>query len=759
MKKYQSAIGGMHCAACSSRIEKVVGRLEGVSSCTVNLATNQARIAFDPELVSVAKIEETISNLGFVAEGEAGDNRQEQGKEFEEQLAEIKSRLVPTFILAALIMAISMGPMLGLYLPGFLNAEVSPLGHTLVQFFLVLPVLYLGKNFYLSGIPALLRGIPNMDSLIAIGTGAAVLYSVWNLVEIILGIDSVARAHDLYFESAAMLIALISLGKYLEMRSKVKTGEAIKALMKLTPEKATVVGDNDEHREVDVHSLQVGDLIFIRPGERIPVDGVVVSGNSSVDESMLTGESLPVSRGSGDNLYGGTLNTTGTITFRADKVGSDTVLARIVNLVQEAQGSKAPIARLADRISLYFVPVVISIALLAGLSWYFFWGADFSFSLRIFIAVLVIACPCAMGLATPTSIMVGTGRGAQLGVLIKTGEVLERAQMVNTIVFDKTGTLTVGQPRVTDVISCGFFDENRILALAAGAELSSEHPLAAAIIEAGKERGCNPVKTEDFKALPGAGLRCRFVVDDKESILYLGNQSLLENENTQGFTAELTRTCQALSEEGKTVLYLAVDGVLAGIIAIADPLKNEAAQVVEKLKGLGLRVVMLTGDNEKTAQAVAVAAGISSVVAGVLPEGKADEIKKLQSEGHVVAMVGDGINDAPALALADVGIAMGSGIDVAMESADIVLMGGHLSGVTTAIGLSRATMKNIHQNLFWAFAYNVIGIPVAAGALVAFGGPALNPMLGGLAMAMSSVSVVTNALRLRLYEPDAHQQK
>ena len=757
MKQYQSAIGGMHCAACSTRIEKVVGRLEGVSRCAVNLATNQARIDYDPDLVSVAKIEETISSLGFVAEGEAGGNGQYQEKGFEEQLAEIKSRLVPTFSLAVLIMTISMGPMLGLSLPGFLSAETSPLGHTLVQFFLVLPVLYLGKSFYLNGIPALLRGIPNMDSLIAIGTGAAVLYSVWNLVEIMLGIDSVARAHDLYFESAAMLIALISLGKYLEMRSKVKTGEAIKTLMKLTPEKATVVGDNDEYREVDVDSLQVGDLIFIRPGERIPVDGVVISGNSSVDESMLTGESMPVSRGRGDNLYGGTLNTTGTITFQADKVGSDTVLARIVSLVQDAQGSKAPIARLADRISLYFVPVVISFALLAGLSWYVFWGADFSFSLRIFIAVLVIACPCAMGLATPTSIMVGTGRGAQLGVLIKTGEVLERAQMVNTIVFDKTGTLTVGKPHVTDVVSCSYLDENHILALAAGAELSSEHPLAAAIIAAGKERGCIPVKMEDFKALPGSGLRSRFVVDEKESILLLGNWSLMKKDNIQGITPQLKNTCQILSEQGKTVLYLAVDSKLVGVMAIADPLKKEAAQIVTKLKGLGLHVVMLTGDNEKTAQAVAVAAGISSVVAGVLPEGKADEIKKLQSEGNIVAMVGDGINDAPALALADVGIAMGSGIDVAMESADIVLMGGHLSGVTTAIGLSRATMKNIHQNLFWAFAYNVIGIPVAAGVLVAFGGPALNPMLGGFAMAMSSVSVVTNALRLRLYEPDTYK--
>ncbi|MFT5698464.1 MAG: Cu+-exporting ATPase [Desulforhopalus sp.] len=749
-KKYNSAIGGMHCAACSTRIEKVVGNLTGVTSCTVNLATARASISFDSDLVSVATIEETIAMLGFVAEGESAESDRPNDKVIQEQLAEIKRRLLPAFILAGLIMIISMGPMVGIVLPSFLRADLSPLGHSLVQFSLILPVLYLGRKFYFNGIPALFRGIPNMDSLIAIGTGAAVLYSSWNLVEILLGINPVERAHDLYFESAAMLIALISLGKYLEMRSKVKTGEAIKALMQLTPDTATVVAENGAYVETAVESVVPGDVILIRPGERIPVDGIVITGDSHLDESMLTGESLPVSKTKGDSVYGGTLNTTGTLSFSTVKVGRETVLARIVSLVQDAQGSKAPIASLADRISLYFVPIVISIALVAGLGWYFLAGADFSFSLRIFIAVMVIACPCAMGLATPTSIMVGTGRGAQLGVLIKTGEVLERAQNVDCVVFDKTGTLTVGKPKVTDVVSFSSCTEGEILGMAAGAEQFSEHPLAVAIMNAA-EAGASIFPVEEFKALPGLGLQGTLMVDGKRSALLLGNISLMKESSVAGITEELEKVFQRLSDEGKTVLHLAVDGEVKGVLAIADPLKVEAVEVISALTEMGLDVVMLTGDNEKTARAVARDAGITHVIAGVLPEGKAREIETLQETGKIVAMIGDGINDAPALALADVGIAMGSGIDVAMESADIVLMNGHLQGVIKAIGLSRATMKNIHQNLFWAFAYNVIGIPIAAGVLVPFGGPALSPMLGGAAMALSSVSVVTNALRLRFY--------
>ena len=750
-KEYTSAIEGMHCAACSTRIEKVVGNLSGVSTCSVNLATARAKVVYDSEVVSVSTIEETIGNLGFVAKGEVEESNQDQEESVEQQLVDLKRRLIPQFILASLIMIISMGPMVGIVLPSILSAHVSPLGHSLIQFILVLPVLYFGRNFYINGIPALFRGVPNMDSLIAIGTSAAVLYSTWNLVEIVLGVNPVERAHDLYFESAAMLIALISLGKFLEMRSKVKTGEAIRSLMKLTPETAILITDDGEQVTTFVESLGVGDVILIRPGERIPVDGLVEKGESNVDESMLTGESLPVFKTKGDALYAGTLNTTGTLNFRADKVGRDTVLSRIVTLVQDAQGSKAPIASLADRISLYFVPFVISVALLAGFFWYFLGGAEFSFALRIFIAVMVIACPCAMGLATPTSIMVGTGRGAQLGVLVKTGEVLERTQHVDCVVFDKTGTLTKGKPEVTDIVSFSSMTEEEILGVAAGAEQFSEHPLGSAVVRAATERGSDIIQVEEFKSFPGFGLQGTFKMGDNCSGMLLGNLSLMKEKGVRGLSEQFDTIFDTLSEEGKTVLHLSVDNELKGVIAITDPLKEEAFPTVTKLKNMGLDVVMLTGDNEKTALSVADHVGIDRVIAGVLPEGKADEIKRLKQEGRVVAMVGDGINDAPALALADVGIAMGTGIDVAMESADIVLMSGNLGGVVKAFGLSKATMKNIHQNLFWAFAYNVIGIPVAAGVLVPFGGPALSPMLGGAAMAMSSVSVVTNALRLRFY--------
>lgn len=749
--QYQSVIDGMHCAACSSRIEKVVGNLEGVTNCSVNLATAKANIVYDAEVVSVETIEETISRLGFVAKGEADENGQEQEDTVAQQLVALKRKLIPQFVLALLIMTISMGPMVGLVLPTFLRTDVSPLSHSLIQFILVLPLLYLGRNFYVNGIPALFRGVPNMDSLIAIGTGAAFLYSSWNLVEIVLGVDPVMRAHDLYFESAAMLIALISLGKFLEMRSKMKTGEAIRSLMKLTPDTATRITESGEQEVTAVKSLGVDDIILIRPGERIPVDGLVVQGESYVDESMLTGESLPVHKNEGEPLYAGTLNTTGTLNFKAVKVGRDTVLARIVTLVQDAQGSKAPIANLADRISLYFVPFVISVALIAGLSWYFWGGADFSFALRIFIAVMVIACPCAMGLATPTSIMVGTGRGAQLGVLIKTGAVLERARHIDCVVFDKTGTLTQGKPEVTDVLPFSSLTKEELLAIVAGVEQFSEHPLSSAMIEAANQAGCSPVEIEEFKALPGFGLEGRLRRGASFSELLLGNLLLMQKHGVEGLSEDYDAVFDKLSTEGKTVLHLAVGNELKGVIAIADPLKKEAVDVVSRLKKMKIEVVMLTGDNEKTALSVAGQVGIDKIIAGVLPEEKSSEIKKIKEDGRTVAMVGDGINDAPALALADVGIAMGTGIDVAMESADIVLMNGNLDGVVKALGLSKATMKNIHQNLFWAFAYNVVGIPVAAGLLVPFGGPALSPMLGGAAMAMSSVSVVTNALRLRFY--------
>jgi Cu+-exporting ATPase len=751
---YQAKIHGMHCAACSTRIEKVVGNLDGVTACSVNLATERARIDYDPAMVLPSAIALAISDLGFTAEdaGDSPDYRQ-AAEQSAARLAAMRGRLLPAFILALAIIGLSMAPMFGLPLPEFLDPHLSPFMHTLSQFLFVLPVLYLGRNFYTSGIPALLRGGPNMDSLIAMGTAAAFAYSTWNLVEIGLGIDPAGRVHDLYFESAAMLIALVSLGKYLEARAKARTSDAIRQLLRLAPETATLVDDNGQ-RQVAVSAIKVLDHLLIRPGERIAVDGTVLHGDSAVDESMLTGESMPVRKKPGDPLYGGTLNKNGALTMVAGKVGLDTMLARIVRLVQEAQGTKAPIAGLADRISLYFVPAVMVIAAFAGLAWFFLGGADFSFSLRIFIAVLVIACPCAMGLATPTSIMVGTGRGAQLGVLVKTGEVLELAEKVNCVVFDKTGTLTVGRPEVTELLPLGDYSEELLLGLAASAESRSEHPLAEAIIRAAEAKGCKAWQVESFEAIPGRGLEAVVTGTAGKHQVVFGNFQLLGEKRIVGLTESIEKLADDRSHQGQTVLFLAVDGNLAALMTVADPLKPEAVDTVRRLSAMGIEVVMLTGDNAKTARAVAGQAGIDRVVAGVQPDKKEAEIVRLQQEGKIVAMVGDGINDAPALARADVGIAMGTGIDVAVESADIVLMTGHLSGVCRAIGLSRATLANIRQNLFWAFAYNVVGIPVAAGVLAVFGGPTLSPMIGGAAMALSSVSVVSNALRLRWYRPE-----
>jgi len=756
-ERYQASITGMHCAACSSRIERVVGALDGVEECSVNLATARAVVVYNPALIDTALIEERIRGLGFGAIAETVGAAKDHAAEAREGAARLKvmrRNLLPSFILALAIMILSMAPMLGISLPRGIHPDHAPLNHAALQFFLLLPVLYLGRNFYLHGFPALWRGVPTMDSLIAIGTGAAFVYSTWNLAEIALGIDAIARAHDLYFESAAMIIALVSLGKYLEARSKAQTGEAIRQLLQLTPDTAIRL-ENGQQRLVAVTEIVAGDQLLIKPGERIPVDGRVVTGLSAVDEAMLTGESMPVDKGVGDPLYGGSLNKHGALTMNAEKVGADTVLARIVRLVEEAQGSKAPIAGLADRISLYFVPVVIAIATLAGLSWFFIGGAEFTFALRIFIAVLVIACPCAMGLATPTSIMVGTGRGAQLGVLVRSGAALERAEKVSTVVFDKTGTLTSGTPQLIEIIPFGNWQEADLLRLAAAAESQSEHPLAEAMLAACREMGLNLIEPKAFSARPGRGISATVGIAEQEYRILLGNRQSLHEAEVSGVNEQADSQADRLSALGRTVLFLAVDGKLAALFALGDTLKPEAVSSLRRLESLGLSLVMLTGDNDKTARAVAREAGIDKVVAGVLPDRKEQEIAALQKTGEVVAMVGDGINDAPALARADVGIAMGTGIDVAVESADIVLMKGHLGGVATAIGLSRATMRNIRQNLFWAFAYNVLGIPVAAGVLAIFGGPTLSPMLGGAAMALSSFSVVSNALRLRWYQPPA----
>lgn len=746
-EKIKLAIKGMHCASCSSRIEKVVSGLEGVESASVNLANQLGTVHYDPGKISLGFIEETITGLGFEARTVSDqENRiRKQQQETAKLLTVMKKRLVWTLGLAFLLLFVSMGEMVGLPLPEIISPGNFPLRFALLQFILVLPVIWLGRHFYLNGIPNLFKGCPDMDSLIAVGTGAAFLYSCWNLLEIILGIEIYEKVHDLYFESAGVIIALVSLGKFLETRARSHTSDAITRLMNLSPDQATLITDQGEKR-IRAENVELGSLLLVRPGERIPVDGEVTRGSSYIDESMLTGESIPVARKEGDQVYGGTFNKNGSLYISAGRVGRDTVLSRIIKLVQEAQGAKAPIAGLADRVSLYFVPLVIVIAVCSGLSWYFIGGAPLHLALRFFIAVMVIACPCAMGLATPVSIMVGIGRGAQLGVLIKSGVALEMAQKTEAVIFDKTGTLTFGKPALTDIVNLsGKYSDDEILSLAAGAEYFSEHPLAEAVVAAARERNLEISEPDSFENLPGKGVRGRI----KDLDFNLGNLEILENLNQENESGE---KAGRLASQGKTLLYFVLEDRLVALLALADVLKPEVPGVIKRLRRMGLRLIMCTGDNRDSAGAVAGQAGIREIMAGVKPENKADKVAELQSQGLRVAMVGDGINDAPALARADVGIAMGTGIDIAIESGDIVVLKGNLSGVETAFSLSRATMRNIRQNLFWAFVYNALGIPVAAGLLYIFGGPSLNPMIAGGAMALSSVSVVSNGLRLRFFQ-------
>ena len=741
-------ITGMHCASCSTRIETVLGRLSGVVSVSVNLAAETGRIVYRKNACSQRKIRETIAGLGFDSRPVAGGAGEYQRKRQETavRLAAMKRRTAGSLLLALPLLYLSMGEMIGLPVPSLWDPHIHPAVFALLQLLLVLPLLWLGRMFYLTGIPALLRGTPTMDSLIAMGTGAAVVYSTWNLAEIFLGIDPAIKVMDLYYESAGVLIALVSLGKYMESRSKTRTSDAIAQLMQLTPATANLL-TGDEQKEILTEEIEAGDLLLIRPGERIPVDGTIESGRSSVDESMLTGESMPVAKGAGDRVVGGSLNKNGVLHVRTEQTGEHTMLARIIRMVQDAQGSKAPIAGMADRISLYFVPAVMILAICTGVAWYLFGGVGFPLALRFFIAVMVIACPCAMGLATPTSIMVGTGRGAQLGVLIKTGDALEMAEKIQAVLFDKTGTLTHGRPAVTDLVTCASsVSDQELLTLAGSAEQSSEHPLAAAIVAAAHAAGAALSQPDCFEAFPGKGIGAR--VGGKN--LLIGNKDLLRAKGVS--VEEKEHGSENLALQGKTVLYLAIDGVWSGLIAIADTLKDEVPAVVARMQSMGLRVIMLTGDQEITARAIAAQAGIDEVISQVLPEHKAEKVVELQRRGLKTAMVGDGINDAPALAQADVGITMGTGIDIAIESGDIVIMKGNLDGVLTALSLSKAVMRNIRQNLFWAFAYNIVGIPVAAGVLCIFHGPALNPMIAGAAMAMSSVSVVSNALRLRFFK-------
>lgn len=736
-------IRGMTCASCVAAVDRVLAGIEGVAEVNVNLPTEKATVKYNPEIVRLSSLKQAIVKAGYEpleieteAEADADQERRNQ---------EIKSlwhRFLFSAIFTVPLFYISMGHMIGLPLPGFVSPDVNPVGFGLAQLLLTAPVLVAGYRFYTIGFSKLFRRQPNMDSLIAIGTSAAFLYGLYAVARILGGDHS--YAHELYFETAGVIVTLILLGKYLEAVAKGRTSEAIKKLMGLAPKTAVVVTSGQEV-VIPIEEVEVGDLILVRPGERIPVDGVVVSGHTSVDESMLTGESIPVEKEVGDEVVGASINQNGTITFKASRVGRDTVLAQIIKLVEEAQGSKAPIAKMADIVAGYFVPIVIAIAVLAGLAW-FITGHSAVFSLTIFISVLVIACPCALGLATPTAIMVGTGKGAEHGILIKSGVALETTHQVDVVVLDKTGTITEGKPQVTDIITVQDVNRDELLKLAASAEKGSEHPLAAAIVQQAEQENMELLSAEDFQALPGRGIEVRI---DGQQIL-LGNKKLMDE---RGVEITLEEESHRLAEEGKTPMYAAIEGRLVGIIAVADVIKPSSKKAIEALHKMGIEVAMITGDNQRTAQAIARQVGVDRVLAEVLPEDKAREVQKLQSEGKRVAMVGDGINDAPALAQADVGIAIGSGTDVAMESADIVLMRSDLMDVPAAVELSRATIRNIKQNLFWAFAYNSAGIPIAAGLLYAFGGPLLNPMIAAAAMAFSSVSVLSNALRLKRFRP------
>lgn len=758
MKKDFFDITGMTCSACANRIEKGVKKLPGIQEVSVNLLKNSMMVSYDETALNRDDIIQSVEKAGYGAsvkeetqKSQVSSNTGAEKKDAaKEQYKLMKKRLFWSAVFTIPLFYISMGHMFGWPLPQGLLGMENAMNFAFTQFLLLVPILFINSHYYKTGFRTLFEGSPNMDSLVALGSGAAVVYGIYAIYKISYGLGHMdmqmvdSFMMDLYFESAGTILTLITLGKTLEARAKGKTSDAITKLMDLAPKVARVERNGKEMR-IPVEEVQAGEIIIVKAGESVPVDGVVLEGNSSVDESALTGESIPVEKHEGDTVIGATINKTGYFKMRATKVGNDTALAQIVRLVDEATSPKAPIAKLADKVSGVFVPIVITIAIVSTVVWLLA-GYGLEFALSIGIAVLVVSCPCALGLATPTAIMVGTGRGATNGILIKSAEALETAHSLNTVVLDKTGTITQGKPVVTDILTEKGKKEEEVLQIAASLEKLSEHPLAEAIVAEAKKRRINFLPVEDFKQIPGQGISGNI----NGKVCLAGNSRMMNAFRVSN--DKLVRLGEQLADNGKTPLFFSYGGKMVGVVAVADVVKPTSKQAIQELSSMGIEVVMLTGDNKKTAQAIQKQVGVDRVVAEVFPEDKEKEIRRLQEQGKKVAMVGDGVNDAPALARADVGIAIGAGTDVAIESADFVLMKSDLLDVSTAIQLSKAVIRNIKQNLFWAFIYNIIGIPIAAGVFYLAFGLKMNPMIGALAMSFSSVFVVSNALRLRWFK-------
>ncbi len=728
-------IHGMTCAGCVSSVEKALGKVDGVDLAEVNFALNRASVHYNPEFANSSALVSAVEAAGFTAKRlKENEDVPEPSEQSEEEYLKLHSRMKMALGFSVPLVLLAMAPMLGISLPGWLAPETEPMNYGMIQLLLTLPVLWAGRDFYTKGFATFFRRNPNMDTLVAIGTSAAVGFSLWNLS----GMSQ--NADGLYFETAAVIIALILLGKSLEAKSRSRASEAISSLLKLRPKEAILVHEGKES-SISIDLVHSGDVLRIRPGSIVPADGIVVEGSSYVDESMLTGEAVPVEKTIDSEVTGGTLNTNGVLTIRVKRVGAETTLSGIIRLVENAQLAKAPVARMADKVAGVFVPLVLVIAVITGIMWWFS-GASANDILSYTVAVLVIACPCALGLATPIAIMVGTGIGAQHGILFRSAVALEAAHRLDTLFMDKTGTLTEGRPKVTKVLTVEGFDKEDLLFYASSAEQGSEHPLGRAIVDEAEKYNFESAEISGFEAKTGFGVKATI----KGSAVLIGNHSLMQSENIyKDIPLEFAQQIPS----GSTAVYVAVDGKPAGVICLADQARPESTQAVSRFREMGLEVVMLTGDQQNSAEAVAEKTGITSFHTGVLPEAKSKIIKEYQQKGARVGMIGDGINDAPALAQAEVGISMGSGTDVALETSEVILMKNDLRHVVTALLLSRATLRNIRQNLFWAFGYNVLGIPVAAGLLVPFGGPALHPMLAAAAMAFSSVSVVMNSLRLR----------